>query len=292
MTKPTYLIVGATGNNGQATIKSLLSKENSDSFTIRAGVRSDEKGKTLRNAFPGIETVNLNLDKPDTLDAAFTGVEKVFLILGNNENREEQTIAAVDAAKRAGSVKNFLFFSVFGAEYKSILFGRQFRAGEEYLEASGLNWTHLRTIFFQENFHGWAEGIKNGALYLGTREGKFAPLNVSDIGEMAANILTSDNHNNKAYNITGPELLNGESLAKVFSDVTGREVAYVSPDTDTTLQSLLSTGWPKWQAEGMLELFEVFAQNQAAVVSPDGEQLLGRKLTTMREFAENNKSQF
>jgi NAD(P)H dehydrogenase (quinone) len=292
MTKPTYLIVGATGNNGQATIKSLLSKENSDSFTIRAGVRSEEKGKTLRNAFPGIETVTLDLDKPDTLDAAFAGVEKVFLILGNNENREEQTIAAVDAAKRAGSVKNFLFFSVFGAEYKSILFGRQFRAGEEYIEASGLNWTHLRTIFFQENFHGWAEGIKNGALYLGTREGKFAPLNVSDIGEMAANILTSDNHNNKAYNITGPELLDGESIAKVFSDVTGREVAYVSSDTDTTLQSLLSTGWPKWQAEGMLELFEVFATNQAAVVSPDGEQLLGRKLTTMREFAENNKSQF
>jgi uncharacterized protein YbjT (DUF2867 family) len=292
MSKPILLIVGATGNNGQATIKSLFSKENSDSFTIRAGVRSEEKSQSLTSTYPDIETVNLDLDKPETLDTAFAGVEKVFLILGNNENREEQAKVAVDAAKKAGTVKHFLFYSVFGAEYKSILFGKQFRAGEEYLEASGLNWTHLRTIFFQENFFGWAEGIKNGALYLGTREGKFAPLNVSDIGEMAANILTTEGHDGKAYNITGPELLDGEGIAKVFTDVTGREVSYVSPDTETTLQSLLSTGWPKWQAEGMLELFEVFATNQAAVVSPDGEQLLGRKLKTLHEFAMNNKDSF
>jgi hypothetical protein len=43
-------------------------------------------------------------------------------------------------------------------------------------------------------------------------------------------------------------------------------VAYVSPDENTTLQSLLGAGWPEWQAKGVLELFEVFSSNQAAVV--------------------------
>ena len=109
---------------------------------------------------------------------------------------------------------------------------------------------------------------------------------------MAANILTTSGHDNKAYNITGPELLSGEDMAKVFADVTGKNVAYVSPTQEQTLDSLLSTGWPEWQAKGMLELFEVFATNQAAVVSPDGEQLLGRPLTELKGFLTANKAAF
>lgn len=291
MTQPTLLIIGAAGNNGTATLDALVRKHKGN-FIVRAGVRSEAKAKALRDKFPGIETTILDLDQPATLAAAFKGVDKLFLIIGNVENREEQARNAIDAAVAAGSVKHVLFYSVFGAEYESILFGRQFRAGEKYLEASGLSWTHLRTIFFQENLPGWADGIKQGAFYFGIREGRFAPLNVGDIGEIAANILCSAGHEGKAYAITGPELLSGQDFARTFTDITGKPVQYVSPDEATTLGSLLGAGWPEWQAKGMLELFEVFATNQAAVVSPDGERLLGRPLTTLRTYLGANKATF
>lgn len=291
MSKPTLLIIGAAGNNGVATIKSLVEKHQ-DSFTIRAGVRSQEKANALIAQFPGIETAILDLDKPETLPAAFEGVQKLFLIIGNVENREAHAKHAIDAAVASGTVKDVLFYSVFGAEYEAILFAKQFRAGEKYLEASGLNWTHLRTIFFQDNFAGWADGIKQGALYFGIRDGRFPPLNISDIGEIAANILTTDGHHGQAYNITGPELLSGEDMAKVFSNVTGKPVGYVSPDEDTTLASLLDSGWPEWQAKGLIELFEIFASNQAAMVSPDGEKLLGKPLTKLSDYAQANKALF
>lgn len=42
----------------------------------------------------------------------------------------------------------------------------------------------------------------------------------------------------------------------------------------------------------MLELFDVFASNQAAVISPDGERLLGRPLTTLRTYVQANKNAF
>ena len=223
---------------------------------------------------------------------AYKGVDKLFLILGNVENREEHAKNAIDAAVASASVKQVLFYSVVGAEYEAILFARQFRAGEKYLEASGLKWTHLRTIFFQENFLGWADGIKQGAFYFGIRDGQFAPLNVGDIGEIAANILTSEGHEGQAYNITGPELLSGQDFAKVFSSVTGKPVQYISPDNATTLQSLLDTGWPEWQAKGLVELFNLFGDNLAAVISPDGEKLLGRPLTRLQSFVAANKSAF
>lgn len=291
MTKPTLLIIGAAGNNGTATLDALTRKYKND-FVIRAGVRSAAKALALADKYPGIETVVLDLDQPATLPAAFQGVDKLFLIIGNVENREEHARNAIDAAVAAKSVKHVLFYSVVGAEYEAILFARQFRAGEKYLEASGLAWTHLRTIFFQENFLGWADGIKQGAFYFGIREGRFAPLNVGDIGEVAANILASSGHEGKAYNITGPELLSGADFARVFAAVTGKPVQYVSPDNATTLDSLLGSGWPEWQAKGLVELFNLFGDNLAAVVSPDGEKLLGRPLTRLQSYIEANKAAF
>lgn len=291
MIKPTILIIGAAGNNGMATLEA-LSRQHQKDFTVRAGVRSAAKGEALKAKYPDIETVVLDLDKPDTLAAAYRGVDKLFLIIGNVENREEHARHAIDAAVASGSVKEVLYYSVVGAEYEAILFAKQFRAGEKYLEASGLGWTHLRTIFFQDNLIGWAEGIKQGALYLGIGEGQFAPLNVGDIGEIAANILTTEGHAGKAYNITGPELLSGVDFARVFSDVTGKTVQYISPDNATTLNSLLDSGWPEWQARGLVELFNLFAANLAAVVSPDGETLLGRPLTRLQSYVEANQSAF
>lgn len=291
MNNETILIIGAAGNNGSATIDSLVKKQLANT-KVRAAVRSVEQATKLTEKYPSIETVLIDLDKAETLTAAFKDADKVLMIPGNVEQRELHAKNAVDAAVAAGSVKQFVFFSVVGSEYESILFGKQFRAGEKYLEQSNLNWTHLRTIFFQDNFFGWADGIKQGALYLGVREGRFAPLNIADIGEIAANILTTKGHDKKAYNITGPELLSGEDMAVEFTNVTGKEVAYVSPTLEQTLDSLLSAGFPQWQAEGMLELFEVFATDQAAIVSPDGEALLGRPLTTLNSFITANKSAF
>lgn len=291
MKTETILILGAAGNNGIATIESLFNK-NDVNFKIRAGVRSAEKAAQLQTRYPGIETTIINLDEPITLKPAFEGVSKVFIIPGNVENRAQHAKSAIDAAVAAGTVTQVVLYSVVGAEWEAILFAKQFREAEKYLEASGLPWTHLRTIWFQENFLGWAEGVKNGTFYFGVRDGQFAPLNVKDIGEIAANILTTSGHEFKAYNITGPELLSGHDMAAIFTRISGHNVDYVSPDAATTYDSLIGSGWPEWQAKGVLELFEVFASNQAAVVTPDGEALLGRPLTKFEDFLQSNKAAF
>ncbi|WP_047550038.1 SDR family oxidoreductase [Methylotenera sp. G11] len=291
MNQETILIVGAAGNNGTAAIEALVNR-NGSHIKVRAGVRSADKAAQLKTRFPAIEAVLFNLDEPATLKAAFAGVSKVYIIPGNVENRAQHAKNAIDAAVAAGTVRQVVLLSVVGAEWEAILFAKQFREAEKYLEASGLPWTHLRTIWFQDNFFGWADGIKNGTLYFGIRDGKLAPLNVKDIGEAASVILTTDGHTGKAYNLTGPELLSGNDIAAIFARVTGHAVDYVSPDENSTYESLTSAGWPVWQAKGLLELFEVFASNQAAVVTPDGEALLGRPLTRLEDYINANKEAF
>ncbi len=285
------LVIGAAGANGQASIKYLFNKGNLTDHII-AGVRSEEKAAGLKAEFPKLEPRVFDIEESTGLESAMRGVDKVFFITGNIEQREQHAKLVIDAAVASGTVRDFVFYSVFGAEYEAILFGRQFRYGEKYLEATNLNWTHLRTIFFQDNLLGWAEDIKNGTLHLGTGEGQFAPLLIDDIGEIAAKILTTDGHAGKAYNITGPELISGEDMANSFAEVLGKPVTHVSPDNEATLASLLQSGWPKWQSEGMVELFNLFAAGHAAVVSPDGEELLGRPLSPFKGFIQANKTSF
>lgn len=291
MNQETILIVGAAGNNGVAAIKALVNK-NGSNVKVRAGVRSADKAAQLKARFPAIETAIFDLNDPSTLKAAFEGITKAYIIPGNVENRAQHARNAIDAAVASNTVKHVVLLSVVGAEWEAILFAKQFREAEKHLEASGLPWTHLRTIWFQDNFFGWADGIKSGKLYFGIRDGKLAPLNVKDIGEAAAVILTADGHAGKAYNLTGPELLSGNDIAEVFARVTGHAVEYVSPDEKTTYESLTGSGWPEWQAKGVLELFEVFASNQAAVVTTDGATLLGRPLTRFEDFITANRAAF
>jgi len=118
------LIIGAAGNNGLATIEALINKGQTKE-TICAAVRSTDKTTDLKQKYPSIETVIIDLDKPETLTQIYQGVTKVLMIASNVEQKEQHAKNAVDAAViTAGTVKQFLFYPVFGAEYESILFGK------------------------------------------------------------------------------------------------------------------------------------------------------------------------
>ena len=79
------LVTGATGNVGSLLIPDLIAM----GADVRALVRDESKAQGLIDA--GVEVIIGDLDKPDTLDAAFRGVDKVFLITPPNPNQVIQT---------------------------------------------------------------------------------------------------------------------------------------------------------------------------------------------------------
>jgi NAD(P)-dependent dehydrogenase (short-subunit alcohol dehydrogenase family) len=64
------LIIGAAGNNGVETIVALINQKQTRG-SVRAAVRSVDKATELKREFPSIETVIIDLDKPETLHAAY-----------------------------------------------------------------------------------------------------------------------------------------------------------------------------------------------------------------------------
>jgi uncharacterized protein YbjT (DUF2867 family) len=95
-------VIGATGHQGGAVVRALQA---GDQFKVRALTRNPGKHRELAE-----EVVEADLDRPETLRAAFGGAYGVFLVTNFWEQGDElkQATAAVRAAKDAG-VKHFIW---------------------------------------------------------------------------------------------------------------------------------------------------------------------------------------
>jgi len=289
------LVIGNSGTVGSETIKCLKKLNALDNCNIRWGVRNLEKARGLLAAsdLANIELVHLQLNRIETIDSAFVGVSKVFLVLGLHTDRQNYVKRVVDACKKA-NIEHLLFLSVVGCQSKSSVFLKHFREAEELIEASGIVFTFLRTVFFQENLLFYAQQIQQGQLRLPIGMGRFSPLSSCDVGEAAAKILidTVRNHAYRTYDLTGSEMFDGNSLCNLFSRCLGKEIIFSPCSFNDSLQYLQSLGFPSWVCQGFADLYEVIANNQAAVICQDGELLLGRKMTTVESMICKNKDKF
>ena len=102
-TKKLIAVVGATGQQGGAVVRALQA---SGQFRVRALTRDPAKHPQL-----GDEVVLADLNRPETLKAAFAGAHGVFLVTNAWEagaDEPKQALAAANAAKDAG-VQHFIW---------------------------------------------------------------------------------------------------------------------------------------------------------------------------------------
>jgi len=96
-------VIGATGQQGGGVVRALQA---SSQFKVRALTRNPSKHRELAD-----EVVEGDLNRPETLKAAFEGAHGVFLVTNFREKGTDelkQATAAVRAAKDAG-VKHFVW---------------------------------------------------------------------------------------------------------------------------------------------------------------------------------------
>ena len=96
-TQKLIAVVGATGQQGGAVVRSLQA---SGQFRVRALTRTPARHPKLGN-----EVMLADLDRPETLKAAFAGVHGVFLVTNaweDGADESKQALIAVKAAKDAG----------------------------------------------------------------------------------------------------------------------------------------------------------------------------------------------
>src|ERR1051325_6765228 len=135
------LVLNAGGNIGKALVGELQSR----GAEFAAAYGAPEQGAAAQQS--GLKAVAADFARPETLDAALAGVEKVFVVAPPSPNLEELESNVVAAARKAG-VRHLVKLSVWGAESEAFLFGRPHRAVEKRIEAAGIPYTFLRPTGF------------------------------------------------------------------------------------------------------------------------------------------------
>ena len=198
------LVTGATGEYGKAVIENLLNK-GVNSNSVYALVRDDLKAEYLKSL--DINIVIGDYNNYESLIKAFNGIDKLlFVSSGEIYNRIEQHLNVIKAAKKT-RIKHIIYTSQIHKTTNSnspMSFVMESHImTENALVESDIHFTILRNGLYLDMlplFLG-KEVIEKG-VFLPAGEGKIAFALRSEMAEAAANILTSEFHENKIYKIT------------------------------------------------------------------------------------------
>jgi uncharacterized protein YbjT (DUF2867 family) len=280
------IVTGAGGTVGGEVVRQLQSA----GAAFRGAYHSESKAVAARAQ--GIDAVALDFNEPESLDAAFRGADKLFLLSGG-ANQVEQESNAVEAAKRAG-VKHIVKLSVIGAGEESFSFAKMHRAAEKAVEASGIAWTFLRPNGFMQNMENYSlPTIKSqNAFYSSVGDSKVAHVDVRDIAAVAVKALTEPGHESKAYTLTGPSAVSNHEIAQKLSESSGRSINYVDLSDADLRQGLIGSGMPDGYADAYLDLMRFYRSGDAAVVSDDIRRVTGREPIAFEQYARDRGSAF
>ncbi|QSG05464.1 nitroreductase/quinone reductase family protein [Halapricum desulfuricans] len=117
-------------------------------------------------------------------------------------------------------------------------------------------------------------------------------MDARDISEAAAIVLTESGHENRAYDLTGPESLDYEEVAAVFSDVLNRSIRYPNPSLLAFGRRMRRRGKPLGFIALMCGIYTTARLGLAARVTDDSRKLLGRRPRGMRAFVEDHADDF
>jgi uncharacterized protein YbjT (DUF2867 family) len=282
------LVTGATGLNGQE----LLRRLSAQGSAVRALVRNPAKAETIA-ALPHVEIVQGDMAHPEALAAGLRDIDRAMLISSSDPMMLDVQTNFIDAARKAG-VKHIVKLSGIMPELNSAFrFAHMHGEIEKRLEASGMAFTHLRAGEFMPAYFRQVPNITaKGAMFLPMEEARIASIDVGDITEIAARVLTSSGHEGKTYPLTGPEALTMTEVAEKLSAATGKTIRYVNVPPDAARQAQLAAGMPPYLADALFELFAERRNGKEAKVWPDAQALLGRLPTSFDEFAGRNAAVF
>ena len=272
------LVTGATGNVASGLIPALRSA----GVEVRALVHDGSKAQPLKDQ--GVEVVIGDLDKPETLDAAVAGVDKIYLLTDNRPNGGQHGINLIDAVKRSGGRPHIVRHGMFG-DSRSRIHSLHDQV-EAALAESGLPVTTLRPTFFMQNTLAGAQTVASaGQLYFAMDDAKLAMIDIRDIAECAAVVLTSEGHVGESYILTGPRAVSFHDVANALSGALDKPVTYINVPNEALVQSMTEMGFHEWTAQGFAELMDGFKDGFAKEATDNVERLTGHPARSVETFA-------
>jgi uncharacterized protein YbjT (DUF2867 family) len=276
------LIIGANGITGRAILRQLVARK----VSVRA-LDVPAAQEQLREL--GAEPVVGDMRNVASLRSAMKEVRAVYHIPPRMQADELQLGKnSIEAAKAEG-VRHFVYHSVIFPHLPEIAFHWEKMKVEVEVLHSGLPFTIIEPTNYMQNvawFWNWVEE-RGELIWPYSADQPISWLDVEDLGEAVANVLTQPGHEGATYPLCSTEKpLSRHEMAAIFSQATGRAVKAVTMPLDEYMRL------PRWQGRKPEEMDRLktmfrhydqygFRCGNRKILS----MILGRPATSYEEFA-------
>jgi NAD(P)H dehydrogenase (quinone) len=289
---PTLLVTGASGHLGRRVLELLLANEDTRGQKLVATTRTPDKVGDL--AARGVDVRAASFDEPQTLEAAFRGVDRALIVstdaLDRPGRRVAQHRAALQAARAAG-VRHVVYTSLTNPGPGSLVsLAPDHHETEQAIIASGLSHALLRNDMYSDYLlPGLAHALRSGRIVNSYGDGAVSYVTREDCARAAAAALAGSFEGRAVFDIAGPAAITQTELAAIVSDVTGQRISYEAVDADTAKRNLVASGLPDAIAD-LLVSFERSAKHGQLAVASAVRALTGAEPQSVRDFLVANRA--
>jgi NAD(P)H dehydrogenase (quinone) len=252
------LVTGAGGKTGNAVLKALVAR----GATVRAFVRSTGHHAVLEAI--GVSDITVGaMDDPDALSQATRGITAVYHICPNVSPHELAFAKTVVAASAINDVRRLVYHSVLHPQIEAMPHHWAKLRVEEMLFGSGLDITVLQpTAYMQNALAEWDRMVGDGIYRVPYPiETKLSLVDLDDVAEAAALVLTEDGHSGAAYELVGTTPMSQIEIAETFGRMLNKPVRAEAESTESWEQRARSAGMDAHQRESLIRMFQAYARD-------------------------------
>ncbi len=276
------LITGAGGKTGKAVIKALVAR----SASVRALVRSGAHETALRT-MGARDVVDGAMDDPQALARATHDVEAIYHICPNVSPHEIDFAKALVTAASNSGVARLVYHSVLHPQIEAMPHHWNKLRVEELLFGSALDFTILQpTAYMQNSLAEWESMVGEGIYRVPYPvETRLSLVDLDDVAEAAAMVLTDSGHSGATYELVGTMPLSQIEIAETFGHALNRPVRAEAETVEAWDQRARSTGMDDHARETLAKMFRAYARDGLKGNPNVLGWLLGRSPTSFASFA-------
>lgn len=290
------MVLGITGASGQLGRLAALAALR-ETPASRVVLMSRSPADLSDFAAQGVAVRTADFSQPETLPAAFSGVDRLLLISTSNDTglRRDQHAAAIVAARNAG-VAHLAFTSMPNVDRPAHPVGEaaeEYRAAEVQIGQSGVPWTILRNAPYAE-LHAvdrLALSLPTGEVRINSGAGTAAFVSRADVAQAAvAVLLQGERHFGMTYDLTGPDLLTYREVTARLAAALGRTIRYADVDDATFAAEAADAGLPPPLVDTLLRMGVAIREGYFAVRTDHVRLITGQAATPLGAVLDANRA--
>jgi len=275
------LVTGAGGKTGKAIVGALAAR----GAAVRAFVRSPAHEAALK-LIGASDVVAGAMDDPLALAQAVRGTRAIYHICPNVSPHEITFARALVTAAIDAGVSRLVYHSVLHPQIEAMPHHWNKLRVEEMLFSTSLDITILQpTAYMQNGLAEWDRMKRDGIFRVPYPvETRLSLVDLDDVAEAAALVLTNAGHGGAIYELAGTPPLSQIEIAATFAQALNRPVHAEAEAVETWEGRARSGGMDDYQRETLTRMFRAYARDGLEGNPNVLGWLLGRAPTSLAAF--------